>query len=69
MKTREAYNSFEEIERDLKRFHLKRQIALQELKLSKNQAKEDLRSLNWIQTAIHYAGKYGLFLMLKKILK
>lgn len=69
MKPRQVYNSFEEIEHDLKRFNLERQIALEELKLTKHKVKEDLKPLNWVQTAIDYAGKYGLFLIIKRLLK
>lgn len=64
-----TYNSFEDIERDLKRYKLERQIALEELKTLKGEFKEDLQPYNWIKTGYHYASKFGIMLLIKKILK
>ena len=63
------YSNFEEIEADLKRLNLERKITLEELKLIKNDFKEDFRPLNWIQGGIKFAAKYGVFILLKKLLK
>jgi hypothetical protein len=63
------YKTFEEIDYDLKRLNLERQIAFEELKGFKGEVKEDLKPLHWIQTLIKYASKYGSYLLLKKIIK
>lgn len=64
-----TYNSYEDIERDLKRYKLERQIALEELKTVKGEFKQDLQPFNWVQTGFKYASKFGLMLLVKKILK
>jgi len=64
-----AYNSFEDIEKDLIRYKLERQIALEELKLIKSDFKKDLMPYNLIKTGASLASKFGLMLLIKKILK
>ncbi|WP_452231866.1 DUF6327 family protein [Lacinutrix sp. MEBiC02595] len=64
-----TYNSFKDIDNDLKKLHLERQIAWEELKLVKEEFKEDLNPLNWVRTALKIAGKMGGFMLLKKIIK
>jgi hypothetical protein len=64
-----TYRNFEEIEADLKRLNLERKIAWEELKLVKNDLKEDLQPYNWIQSVIKTAGKYGAFILVKKLFK
>ncbi|MFL0353721.1 hypothetical protein [Xanthomarina sp. GH4-25] len=63
------YQSFEDIETDLKRLSLERNIALEEMKLLKSEFQDDLKPANWIQSAIKTAGKYGLFLLAKRFFK
>ena len=43
-----TYTTFEDINNDLKRYQLERDIAWEELKLIKNEYKEDLHPLNWV---------------------
>ncbi|WP_452228795.1 DUF6327 family protein [Lacinutrix sp. MEBiC02404] len=64
-----TYNSFKDIDNDLKKLYLERQIAWEELKLVKEEFKEDLNPLNWVRTALKIAGKMGGFMLLKKIIK
>lgn len=64
-----TYRNFQEIEADLKRLNLERKIAWEELKLVKNDFKQDLQPYNWIQSAIKMAGKYGAFMLVKKLFK
>ncbi len=64
-----TYNSFEDIELDLKRLSLERQIGIEQMKAVKNEFAEDLKPLNWVSTAVKVAGKYGLFVLLKKMFK
>jgi len=66
---RTEYTNFEDLEHDLKRLKLERNIAIEELKMVKSDYAEALTPLNWIQTGISFAGKYGLFVLLKRIFK
>lgn len=63
------YKTFEEIELDLKRLSLERQIAIEELKGLKGEIKEDLKPSVWLQTIWKYAYKYGAIMLLKKIIR
>lgn len=63
------YKSFDEIEYDLNRLKLEREIAWEELKGVKYEFQEDLKPLNWVSTGLKYAGKYGIFLLLKKLIR
>lgn len=63
------YNNFDEIEFDLQRLNLERQIAMEELKGLKQEVKEDLNPYNWLSTAISLIKKYGILYLIKKILK
>ncbi|MCX7550068.1 hypothetical protein [Xanthomarina sp. F2636L] len=63
------YQSFEDIETELKHLDLERKIAWEELKFLKNEFQEDLKPANWIQYALKSAGKYGLFLLAKRFFK
>jgi hypothetical protein len=63
------YQSFEDIETDLKRLNLERKIALEEMKLLKSEFQESLTPINWMQTGLKLAGKYGFYMLLKKFLK
>jgi hypothetical protein len=63
------YQSFEDIETDLKRLNLERKIALEEMKLLKSEFQEDLKPANWLSTILNLAGKYGLYMLLKKFIK
>lgn len=63
------YKNFDEIEYDLQRLDLERQIALEELKGLKQEVKEDLSPYNWVSTSISLIKKYGILYLIKKILK
>ncbi len=62
-----TYNSFEEINTALKTLSLKRQIALEELKYTKNSLKEDLAPYQWANTALNAAKKYGVLYLIKRL--
>lgn len=64
---KKTYTTFEEIEFDLKRLNLERQIAYEELKGIKGEFKEDLQPANWVQSIIGAVSKYGLFVIFKRI--
>lgn len=63
------YKSFEEIEQDLTRLNLERNISLEQMKLSKNKFKYDLKQKNWLRLIINAAGKYGFYVLLKRFIK
>lgn len=63
------YNSFKEIELDLKKLSLERQILVEELKVQKHSVAEDLKPYNWVNWAVKMASKYGALFLVKKILK
>ena len=64
-----TYKSFEDIELDLKRLSLEREIGIEQLKAIKGEFSEDLKPLNWVTTAAKFVGKYGLFILFKKLFK
>ena len=63
------YSNFEEIDQDLKRLSLEREIALEELKGLKHDVKEDLSAPKWLGTVTSFAKKYGMLYLLKKIFR
>lgn len=65
----DTYKTFADIEHNLNKLKLEREIAWEELKGIKNEFKEDLKPMNWVSTAIKFAGNYGLFVLLKKFIK
>ena len=64
-----SYNSFEEIEYDLQRLKLERQIGVEKLKKVKTEFSENFKPLNWVTSTAKFAGKYGVFMLAKKIFK
>ncbi|TDU39567.1 hypothetical protein BXY82_1594 [Gelidibacter sediminis] len=64
-----TYQSFDEIEYDLNKLKLERQIAWEELKGVKHQFQEDIQPLNWVSSGLKFAGKYGIFVILKKLFR
>lgn len=63
------YQTFEDIDYDIKRLNLERQIAYEELKGLKSDIKDDLKPANWVLTIMNYAKKYGFYLLLKKVIR
>lgn len=63
------YQSFHDIEQDLKRLKLERHIALEEMKLSKNKLKDNFYQNSWLNLAIGVVGKYGFYVLLKRFIK
>ncbi|WP_458627173.1 DUF6327 family protein [Winogradskyella sp. PC D3.3] len=61
-----TYTSFKDIDSDLKRYKLERDIAWEELKLIKTEYKEDLQPLNWISSALKLTGKYSFIAIIRK---
>ena len=63
------YKSFDEIDFDLNKLKLERQIAWEEMKGIKNDFQEDMKPLNWVNTGLKVAGKYGFIVLLKKLIR
>lgn len=64
-----TYKTFDEIDLNLKRLKLERQIGLEEMKGIKGDFSNDLKPMNWVSTAASFAGKYGMFILLKKLFR
>jgi hypothetical protein len=63
------YKNFDEIEFNLKRLKLERQIALEELKGLKHDVQQDLSPYNWMSSAFSAVKKYGMLYVIRKIVK
>jgi hypothetical protein len=66
---RKNFNSLEDIKLELLTLSLQRKIQMEELKLTKNQFKEDLKPMNWIGTLLKGVKKYGAIMLLKKLIR
>ncbi|WP_136482435.1 hypothetical protein [Cognatitamlana onchidii] len=64
-----VYKNIESIERDLKILDLERKIALEELKLLKNDYENSFRLPNWFQSGLSILNKASTILMLKRVFK
>ncbi|WP_147677822.1 DUF6327 family protein [Algibacter pacificus] len=64
-----TYNSFTEIELEIKRLSLERKIAYEEIKHSAHSAQESLTPNNWIMPAVDAFKRFGILFLLKKIFK
>lgn len=64
-----SYKSFDEVDFDLKRLKLERQIGIEQLKNLKGEFSNDLKPKNWLSTAASFGWKYGLFILAKRLFK
>ncbi len=64
-----TYTSFKEIEQDLRKLNLQRQIAVEEMKLLKTEFKEDLQPYQWLSTALSAIKKYGIFYLVRRLFR
>ncbi|MHB0755212.1 DUF6327 family protein [Polaribacter sp. M15] len=64
-----TYTSFAEIEKDLRKLELEKEIAKEELKIVKHNFEEFLKPVNWLTSAFRTISKYGILMLIKKILK
>lgn len=64
-----SYENVEQIEQDLRRLDLERQIALEELKGVKHDFEQKLKPINMIGGVLKFVSKYGLLMIFKKIFK
>ena len=63
------YNNLNEVEYDLKKLNLERQIALEQIKGLKNDVKEDLSPYSWLSTIFSAVKKFGVLYLVKKIVR
>lgn len=63
------YKNFEQIDFDLKRLNLERQIALEEIKGLKQEVKDDLSPYNWLSTVLSAVKKYGILYLIRKVVR
>ncbi|GAA0715417.1 DUF6327 family protein [Aquimarina litoralis] len=66
---RKEYTSFSEIQKDLKVLNLQRQICIEEMKVTKDQLKQDLLPNQWVSTILSAVKKYGILYLIRKIFK
>lgn len=64
-----TYESFEEIDNELKRLKLERDIAWEEIKYSKNKIQENFKFQNIVNSVLDKIKSVGVLFLLKKILK
>jgi hypothetical protein len=63
------YQNFKEIDSDLKLLSLEKQIALEELKIVKNDFEENLRPIGVLSSSLRLVRKYGVLILIKKFFK
>ena len=63
------YNSFSEIDFELKKLNLERKIALEEIKYTGNKIQGNLTPNGWVIPILNAVKKFGIYFFLKKILK
>ncbi|WGD35044.1 hypothetical protein [Olleya sp. YS] len=63
------YNTQEDIERDIRRLSLEKQIAWEELKIIKEDFRDALQPSHWLQTGFKMFTKLGLMMLVKKIIR
>lgn len=63
------YKNFEQIDYDLTRLNLERQIALEEIKGLKQEVKEDLSPYSWMTTILSAVKKYGILYLIRKVVR
>ena len=59
------YKNLGQINMDLKRLSLERQIAWEEMKGLKQEVKHNLRPYNWLNTALSTVKKYGIIYLIR----
>ena len=64
-----VYKNFKEIDNDVKMLSLERKIALEELKIKKNEFEESLKPINVAGKVLKFFSKYGALMLAKKLFK
>lgn len=63
------YKTEQQIKQDLRRLQLEKEIAWEELKTLKGDFKESLQPYQWMQTGLKLLSKFGVMMLVKKIIK
>ena len=63
------FNSFDDIDYELKRLSLERQIAIEEMRAKGYEIKDELKPVNWLLSIFKTTKKYGFLMLLKKIFR
>lgn len=61
------YNNIDEVNYNLERLDLERQIAFEKLKLVKEDYKDAFSTSNLIEAGVKYAGFYGIILLVRRL--
>lgn len=64
-----VYQSFDEIDRELRKLSLERQIAYEELKSVKNDFEESIKPMSMIGGLLKFFSKYGALMLVKRFFK
>ncbi|MBQ0767963.1 MAG: hypothetical protein KBT58_01630 [Bizionia sp.] len=64
-----TYKTLDDIDFDLKRLTLERNIALEEIKGAKGEFIESLQPAQWMQTGAKILGKVGVMMFVKKLFR
>jgi len=63
------YNNLKEVNHDLKRLNLERQIAWEEIKGLKEDFKESIQPYNWFGPILSSAKQYGILYFIRLLFK
>ena len=63
------YKTEQQIKQDLRRLQLEKEIAWEELKTLKGDFKESLQPYQWMQTGLKIFSKFGVMMLVRKIIK
>lgn len=63
------YNTYEDVQRDLKRLNLERHIAWENMKLQKNKIGDELQPKQWMVTVYKVVQKYGVYILMRRLLR
>ncbi|MEA1787309.1 hypothetical protein U1E44_14500 [Arenibacter sp. GZD96] len=64
-----SYTSFQEIELDLKKLHLERKIALEELRGLRYEFEDIMKPYHWIQTGLGALKRMGIIFLVRRLFK
>ena len=63
------YKTEQQIKQELRRLQLEKEIAWEELKTLKGDFKESLQPYQWMQTGLKIFSKFGVMMLVRKIIK